>query len=562
MMNLSENPQVAEQQMHAIIFYLTTAGYIDGDFDLSEKKFVRDYIRRVIEWRVTTARIDDARLRTELVEKYTAHFHEVFEGIDKQIADLFDEVVAEGEDPQGFVTAKLKLRCLEIFKAFDDENQKHLLGTVQELIAADGTTHPNERRFCDELEALLCAEIPLHEEDLVKIDPPALAIQPPREIPPAVDNLPFLARLERHYSRDPEVLAQQIEQDLDLLERTGNVFEKQRAIGWGRLEGKQSVAELAGGSPFLDGFVYGLPPQKGREYDITVLGDLHGCYSCLKGALMQSNFVAKVERFRKDPTAPDPKLVFLGDYIDRGMYSYNGILRAAMQLVTTFPDHVYMLRGNHEYYIEYKGKVYGGVRPAEAISTLSDYMPKEVFEAYMRFFETLPNALLFDRTLFVHAGIPRDDTLAEKWQDLSSLNDPDVRFQMLWSDPSQADFVPIELQKQNARFPFGRLQFHAFMSRIGANTMVRGHEKVIEGFKTIYDDGAVLLLNLFSAGGAENEDLPADSSYRAVTPMALTIRWRDGQQTAIPWRINWEAYNSPARNLFFQHPPEIEFKAG
>jgi hypothetical protein len=221
-----------------------------------------------------------------------------------------------------------------------------------------------------------------------------------------------------------------------------------------------------------------------------------------------------------------------------------------------------MLRGNHEYYIEYKGKVYGGVRPAEAISTLSDYMPKEVFEAYMRFFEMLPNALLFDRTLFVHAGIPRDDTLAEKWQDLSSLNDPDIRFQMLWSDPSAADFVPNELQKQNARFPFGRLQFHSFMSKLGTNVMVRGHEKVIEGFKTVYDDGQVLLLNLFSAGGAENEDLPPDSSYRAVTPMALTIKWKDGQQTATPWRINWEAYNSPARNLFFQHPPEIEFKAG
>ena len=40
MMAFSDDPQVAEQQMHAIIFYLTTFGYIDGDFDLSEKEFV------------------------------------------------------------------------------------------------------------------------------------------------------------------------------------------------------------------------------------------------------------------------------------------------------------------------------------------------------------------------------------------------------------------------------------------------------------------------------------------------------------------------------------------
>ena len=30
---------------------------------------------------------------------------------------------------------------------------------------------------------------------------------------------------------------------------------------------------------------------------------------------------------------------------------------------------------------------------------------------------------------------------------------------MLWSDPGEADVIPLELQKANARFPFGRRQF-------------------------------------------------------------------------------------------------------
>jgi hypothetical protein len=563
MMTLSDNPQVAEQQMQAIIFYLTTVGYIDGDFDISEKKFVRDYIRRVVEWRVASSNIDDVTLRHELVEKYTAHFHEVFQTIDVGIQELFHEVVAEGEDPREFVTAKLKLRCLEIFKGFDEENQNHLLQTVHALVAADGYTHPSEKRFLDELGALLTADITLEEDDIAEVAPPQMEIRQAADPLPKLDNHPFFGRIERHYSADPEVLREQAAADLALLDKAAAKLDEQRRAGEGKLAGKQSVTELASLPPFLDGHVYSFMPPPGQAVELIVLGDLHGCYSCLKGAIMQSDFMRKVQRHREDPkNNPAVKLVFLGDYIDRGMFSFNGILRTVLQLFLTVPDDVYVLRGNHEYYIEFNGRVYGGVKPAEAINTLIPHMPQEVFEGYMRFFEKLPNMLLFDKTLFVHAGIPRDDVIAEKYRDLSSLNDPDIRFQMLWSDPSEADFIPADLQKQNARFPFGRLQFRSFMARMGLNTMVRGHEKVDAGFKKIYDDGVVLLLNLFSAGGATNEDLPPESSYRSVTPMALTIEYKDGVHKATPWKIDYQDFNSPVRNAFFMHPPEIEFKAG
>jgi hypothetical protein len=99
------------------------------------------------------------------------------------------------------------------------------------------------------------------------------------------------------------------------------------------------------------------------------------------------------------------------------------------------------------------------------------------------------------------------------------------------------------------------------MGRLGTTTMVRGHEKIDEGFKKVYDDGIVVLLNLFSAGGRNNNDLPPTSNYRNVTPMALTIHSRDGKHTATPWVIDWARYNDPALNGFFQSRPEIQFKA-
>src|SRR6185295_14667649 len=274
-----------------------------------------------------------------------------------------------------------------------------------------------------------------------------------------------------------------------------------------------------------------------RAYELIVVGDLHGCYSCLKAVLMQSDFFNKVNKFVNDPANnPETKLVLLGDYIDRGMFSYQGVLRSALQVFAHAPEHVYLLRGNHEYYIEHQGRVFGAVRPSEAMDTLKPHLSQEVFAHYL--------------------------LLKERYKDLSSLNDWDIRFQMMWSDPSTADVIPAALQEQSSRFPFGRLQCQAFLQRIGCHTLVRGHEKIDEGFRRVYDDETQLLISLFSAGGADNEDLPEDSSYRSVTPMAMTVKFKDEKAEIVSWEIDYQRYNEPELNGFFQTEPEIEHKHG
>ena len=560
MLTFSTNPEVAEQQMNAIIFYLTAFGYIDGEFDFTEKTFVRIYIRQLVTARAKAAMPDaDPKTRDEVVHKFVSHFHEVFEQIDHGVKELFDEAVADGEDVEKFVYAKLKLRSYEIFQSFDRDNQNELLSTIDELIYADGSVHPSEAKFRAEIEALL--DVPLAEADIEVVPTKQVAIEDPAAVQPRLDDHPFFSKFEQHYSADPARIQQQIAADLDLMHRFVKKLEEQRTRGIGKLAGKQTVADFAGMEPFLDGHVWVHPAQPDRTYELTVLGDLHGCYSCLKGALLQADFFAKLEAWKLDHRKPEPKLVLLGDYIDRGMFSYNGVLRTVMQLFLAAPEHVFPIRGNHEYYIEYKGRIYGGVKPAEAINTLIGHIPGEVFQEYMRMFEELPNMLFFDDVMFVHAGIPRDVDIKNKLKDFASLEDPELRFQMLWSDPSTADYIPDDLQAQNARFPFGKKQFEAFMARLGCSMMVRGHEKVDAGFKTMYGDVASLL-SLFSAGGAENFDLPQDSSYRSVTPMAATIRLEGGNAQVTPWLIDYKRFNDPKRNRFFASPPEIEHKVG
>src|SRR6266702_2855766 len=125
MIAFSEDPVTAEQQMSAIIYYMVTFGFIDGTFDAREQNAVRQWIRALVDLRVRAMGLN-AR-------------------------DSFEH----GEQPMAFVLARLKLRCFELFKSFDTKSQEGLLFIVDRLLEADGVVHPEEKRFRDELVALL-----------------------------------------------------------------------------------------------------------------------------------------------------------------------------------------------------------------------------------------------------------------------------------------------------------------------------------------------------------------------------------------------------------------------
>lgn len=563
MIRFSSDPDRAAQQMDGILFYLTTFGYVDGDFDESEKEYVRGYIRKLARHRVKSAHPEIAgELLDELTEQGAAHALEIFERIDQQVSELFTEAVAGNEDVDSFVQAKLKLRCFEIFKSFDRENQEVLLDAMDELIEADGDVHPAELKLRNELVELFESDLGLELEEIEEDTGERVTIHETVQIASNGESPPFFRDFEFHYSADPEVIRRQVEADRKLLDQTLDVLADLRAAGAGKLAEGETFASFTGQAPFLDGHVYVHPVEPGARYDVTVLGDLHGCYSCLKAATVQTNFLEKVRAYKRDPeNTPKPLLVFLGDYIDRGLFSLNGVFRAVLRLFVAAPEHVFVLRGNHEYYIEYQGRIFGGVKPAEAINTLKPHLDIDVFRHYRDVFEALPNMLALGKTLFVHGGIPKDRTLKEKWTGLPSLNDETIRFEMMWSDPSSADVIPAALQEQSARFPFGKLQAAAFLKKIGCEALVRGHEKVNEGFRIHYDEPQLRLATVFSAGGFDNNDLPLGSSYRTVTPKGLRIEIDPDGIRWIPFVIDYETYNDPTRNAFFERPPEIEHRA-
>lgn len=555
MLELSKDPQTARQQMNGLIIYLTTFAYADGDFAPSEIEMIREMIGRIVRHRVQSSESGyDPEVSEELVRNVVSELEAVLDSAMGEVSRLLQESVAEAERQRTFVESRLKQRCFEVFQSFDEETQEELIAAADELLMADGQVHPAEVELRNELSGLLRSRSDIRLEPMgYQRRAEVRLVQLPL---PAEAEHPLFREIEQLYSEDPARRASQVEADRSLIRSALGILERQRARGAGRLAERRTVEDIPPGEPFLDEFVYALPPRPGKKYELTVVGDLHGCYSNAKAIVLQSRFLERMAAYQRDPEGrAEPRLLFLGDYLDRGRFSFEGVLRLALQLFTSFPDNVCLLRGNHEMFLDHEGKIVSAVHPAEGIERLRAVAPPDLVYEHMGLFNALPSMLLCGRALFVHGGVPRDAVVAEKVRGLAGLNDWEVRFQMMWSDPSVVDVIPRPLQEATYRFGFGRLQCQNFLKRIGCNVLVRGHEHVLTGFWANYDDDHLLATTVLSAGGAGNEDVPETSDFRLTRPMALTVRSAgelDSNVDIEVWPIDFAALNDPERNRFYR----------
>lgn len=546
----------------AIFDLLFTVGHIDGPLHTTERAFIDKYVDSVLLLVADSAQPGE---EDSLREEWRAYLAQLCAQLDTELGQLVMEAPEE-----------LRSRALTVYRALSGADQETAMELLHGLILVDGDITPPEQDLYTTL--LQATHPPAHaapETTTAQIQalptpggpPPPEATRGPIGVNAPISlslvslSDPVLDPLEHTLSPHPVERKSQIEWDHQLIASAITTWQKQRALGNGRLAGLSVVDQIPVGARFLDGHVYAMRPD--HPVELVVLGDVHGCYSCLKAALLQTNFVQRVWAHQWHPERfPDVKLVLLGDYIDRGLFSFDGVLRAVLQLFVAMPDHVFVLRGNHEHLRWFDNRIISGVHPAEALASIAAHVPIEMLDSYRILFEHMPTSLLCDHTLFVHAGIPRDDSLEARYRDLSSLNDAELRFQMMWSDPVQQDRVPLETQRQNPRFDFGRDQFVGFMQRLGMNALIRGHEKIDSGFQVVYDTGEHMLLNLFSAGGKDNCDLPKNSSYRTVTPMALSMHYGYGNRipTATPWALQYHAFNYPPHNGLYRPHPVLPIK--
>lgn len=229
-----------------------------------------------------------------------------------------------------------------------------------------------------------------------------------------------------------------------------------------------------------------------------VIGDIHGQLDDLCEILKKILVVNKAT------------YVFLGDYVDRGKDGLE-VITLLFCLKYLYPDRVYLLRGNHES----KAMTASFGFKDECIQKLNE----KTWENFTVSFCTLPlAAILNQRILCIHGGISPS---LEKLEQIEKINrfkevpDNGLFTDLLWTDPNK-DTVEFQKSVRGDTFFFGEKPLRIFLERNKLDTIMRGHEVVINGF-----DFPFLpykgIITIFSASCYSSE---ADNkaAYASVTP--------------------------------------------
>jgi protein phosphatase len=241
------------------------------------------------------------------------------------------------------------------------------------------------------------------------------------------------------------------------------------------------------------------------EGEAIVVGDLHGDLETLARILSATDFTRKTER--GEPS----RLIFLGDYGDRGTLSPE-VYYVVMSLKVGFPEHVILLRGNHE------GPEDLQASPHDLPMQLHDRFGEKSDEAYAQvkqLFSLLYNAVLVeDSCMLLHGGVP---SKAKSIDDVAyaHIKHPQESHleEILWSDPQEGLKGTLPSPRGAGKL-FGRDVTEDFLETMNVNVLVRGHEPAEAGFM-INHGGRIL--TIFSRKGE-----PYYNSQAAFLQLDLT----------------------------------------
>ena len=186
-------------------------------------------------------------------------------------------------------------------------------------------------------------------------------------------------------------------------------------------------------------------PAEGKA---VFVGDTHGDLDATEEV---------IRKYLKEPY----RIVFLGDYVDRGDSSEQNVCYL-LQVKREHPDRVFLLAGNHE------GYMVKSHHPAD----FWDSLPASGREAYGRLFSKFPLvASSQNGILAVHGVLPDVDSL----DDMNRIEWGDAQ----WDRIVWGDFVEREIDTAGdwrGRPQFGRKYFERLMNRYGKSVLVRSHQ--------------------------------------------------------------------------------------
>jgi hypothetical protein len=224
--------------------------------------------------------------------------------------------------------------------------------------------------------------------------------------------------------------------------------------------------------------------------NLVIVSDLHGDSTSLFRILSEIDY----EQFLSNSMN---KLVFLGDYIDRGSNSI-GIMYSVCYLKSTYPDSVILMRGNHEAAAEFPFSPHDF--PYEIEERFGNRW-REIYKKLLYMFTQLTLATLVrHKLLLVHGGLPTEDAAPLNFRKSIAFAEKNhvrsrVFEELLWNDPLQIDeFQDQETSRRGFGRYFGPNITRKWLQASGAKAIVRGHEPC-HGFKLDHNN---MIMTLFS----------------------------------------------------------------
>ncbi len=210
---------------------------------------------------------------------------------------------------------------------------------------------------------------------------------------------------------------------------------------------------------------------------IIVFGDIHGDLDTMLELLDRSGSFSELEK--------DAKVVFLGDYIDRGPKQIETLL-AIYLIKKEYGDKVVTLRGNHEPpdYLPVNPHDY----PYQLKARYGNVDGERIYGVSKEVFDLLPHAYIVEgKAVFLHGGIPVFRT-KECGGDYRCILDvgphpSKVLEEILWNDPVDDEEIEFTPSPRGAGYLWGPLLTDEFVSKTNVKIIVRGHEPVWSGYK-------------------------------------------------------------------------------
>lgn len=215
---------------------------------------------------------------------------------------------------------------------------------------------------------------------------------------------------------------------------------------------------------------------------IYLFGDIHGQFSDLVRFLQITGM------------PPNVKLLFLGDYVDRGDNSIE-VIALLFSLKIKYPDQVFLIRGNHE--CSKLNNMYGFKEECQERYNRDN--GDKIWKNINNALHQLPLSAVINEVIFcTHGGIsPKLKKISEinKINRARNIPNEGVFCDLTWSDPK----VQKKEWTDNDRgcsYTFNGEALDNFMKHNGIQLVCRAHQVVNGGYKFFHDNK---LVTIFSA---------------------------------------------------------------